>query len=198
MCLINMCDACWIRSRSNITLWSGIIQLIGQYSKLSSRGREKIILFLAISSIFAISCRYAYDILELEELNRRLEDHLSVVQAYSKELSLEQGLEGGDSSQETKSGCELEAQVLYDKRSKEFKYTVQSEPMANLITKLTALLLQLKVLFDTLPVTQLQVSREIRSMPYYSLAHQSRIWNLDTSLFITHQKPALLSVKMRD
>ena len=117
----------------------------GQFSELSSRSKEKIILFLTISSIFAISCRYAYDILELEELNRRLEDHLSVVQAYSKELSLEQGLEGGDSFQETKSGCELEAQVLYDKRSKEFKYTVQSEPMANLITKLTALLLQLKV-----------------------------------------------------
>lgn len=89
--------------------------------------------------------RYAYDILELEELNRRLEDHLSVVQAYSKELSLEQGLEGGDSSQETKHSSELEAQVLYEKRSKELKYTVQSPSMANLITKLTALMLQLKV-----------------------------------------------------
>ena len=49
----------------------------------------------ALPILFAISCRYAYDILELEELNRRLEDHLSVVQAYSKELSLEQGLEIG-------------------------------------------------------------------------------------------------------
>ena len=142
MYLINMYDPCLIRSRSIITPGRGIKQIL---DNVSSRSQEKIILFLTISSTFAISCRYAYDILELEELNRRLEDHLSVVQAYSKELSLEQGLEGGDSFQETKSGCELEAQVLYDKRSKEFKYTVQSEPMANLITKLTALLLQLKV-----------------------------------------------------
>lgn len=103
-------------------------------------------------SNFVHSYRYAYDILELEELNRRLEDHLSIVQAYNKDLSLEQGVDGGDASHETKNNCELEAQALFDKRSKDFKYKIQSESMANLITKLTAMLLQLKVRYWIFPV----------------------------------------------
>ena len=90
-------------------------------------------------------CRYAYDILELEELNRRLEEHLSEVQKYSKDLSMEQGLGGVESSLETKLSCEQEAREMFEQRRKEMKYTVQSEGMAELITRLTGILLQLKV-----------------------------------------------------
>lgn len=89
--------------------------------------------------------RYAYDILELEELNRRLEDHLSEVQKYSRDLSKEQGLEGVDVSMETKHSCEQEASEMFAQRTKDMKYTIQNESMSQLIIKLTAVLLQLKV-----------------------------------------------------
>lgn len=81
----------------------------------------------------------------MEELNRRLEEHLSEVQKYSKELSLEHGLGGAESSLETKLSCEQEAREIFDQRIKEMKYSVQSESMAELIMRLSGLLLQLKV-----------------------------------------------------
>lgn len=103
----------------------------------------------------SLAYRYAYDILELEEINRRLEEQLSLVQIYSKELSLEQGVEGADTSQEIKHGCEMEAKAMFEKRTEELKYTVQSKDMTNLITKLTAMLLQLKVCYDRVRVVAL-------------------------------------------
>lgn len=89
--------------------------------------------------------RYAYDILELDELNRRLKKHIDAVQKYSGELSAEQGLGSADTSLETKLSCENEAREMYEQRTKSLKYTVQNEEMASLITKLSATLLQLKV-----------------------------------------------------
>ena len=68
-----------------------------------------------------------------------------MVQIYSKDLSLEQGVEGADTSLETKHTCDVEAKALFEKRAEDLKYTVQSPNMAALITKLTAMLLQLKV-----------------------------------------------------
>ena len=94
---------------------------------------------------FYYSFRYAYDILELEEINRRLEEQLSLVQIYSKEFTLEQGVDGTETSHETKRSCDVEAKTMFERRAEELKYTVQSESMTVLITKLTAMLLQLKV-----------------------------------------------------
>ncbi|XP_067945972.1 protein lin-9 homolog isoform X1 [Watersipora subatra] len=92
--------------------------------------------------------RYAYDILELEEINRRLEEQLSAVQIYSHELSMEQGVDGADTSQETRHGCDLEAKAMFERRMEDLKCTIQSPSMAALITKLTAMLLQLKAVSE--------------------------------------------------
>jgi len=89
-------------------------------------------------------CRYAYNVLELEELNRRLEEQLSMVQVYSKELSRSQGIDV-DSSQLIKDTCDSDAKALFERRTAELNYTVQSPQIAELITRLTAMLLQLKV-----------------------------------------------------
>lgn len=74
-----------------------------------------------------------------------MEQQLSLVQIYSKDLSLEQGVDGADTSQEIKHGCHVEAKAMFERHAEELKYTVQSSDMASLITKLTAILLQLKV-----------------------------------------------------
>ncbi|KAF6022667.1 mip130 [Bugula neritina] len=92
--------------------------------------------------------RYAYNVLELEELNRRLEEQLSMVQVYSKELSRSQGIDV-DSSQLIKDTCDSDAKALFERRTAELNYTVQSPQIAELITRLTAMLLQLKTVSET-------------------------------------------------
>ncbi|XP_061842704.1 protein lin-9 homolog [Nerophis lumbriciformis] len=94
--------------------------------------------------------RYATTVLELEQLNKDLNKVLHEVQKFCCELSPDQGVLPADHPPDLRRHCEDEAQQMLQ-LSDSFKDAPQSVPnsgLTHLVSRLTALLLQIKCLAD--------------------------------------------------
>ncbi|KAM6992764.1 protein lin-9 homolog [Tautogolabrus adspersus] len=94
--------------------------------------------------------RYATTVLELEQLNKDLNKVLHEVQQFCCELAPDQGMVPVDHPTELRRRCEDEAQQMVQMSSslKEGQQTVTNPGLTHLISRLTALLLQIKCLAD--------------------------------------------------
>uniref|UniRef100_A0A8C9G711 Lin-9 DREAM MuvB core complex component n=1 Tax=Pavo cristatus TaxID=9049 RepID=A0A8C9G711_PAVCR len=91
--------------------------------------------------------RYATIVLDLEQLNKDLNKVLHKVQQYCYELAPDQGLQPADQPTDLRRRCEEEAQeiVRQANSSTTGQLCVESENLTDLISRLTAILLQIKV-----------------------------------------------------
>ncbi|XP_033847025.1 protein lin-9 homolog [Periophthalmus magnuspinnatus] len=94
--------------------------------------------------------RYATTVLELEQLNKDLNKVLQEVQQFCCELAPDQGLVPADHPTELRRRCEEEAQqmVLLGNSLQDGQQVVSNHSLTQLISRLTALLLQIKCLAD--------------------------------------------------
>ncbi|KAG8443843.1 hypothetical protein GDO86_009146 [Hymenochirus boettgeri] len=94
--------------------------------------------------------RYATIILDLEQLNKDLNKVLYKVQQYCYELAPHQGLQPADRPNDIRQRCEEEAQemVRQANTSTVGQPCVQNESLTELISRLTAVLLQIKCLAE--------------------------------------------------
>ncbi|CAG09180.1 unnamed protein product, partial [Tetraodon nigroviridis] len=94
--------------------------------------------------------RYATTVLELEQLNKDLNKVLHEVQQYCCELAPDQGMVPADHPTELRRRCEEEAQQMVQMSgiSKDGQQGATSSRLTHLISRLTALLLQIKCLAD--------------------------------------------------
>ncbi|CAL1586456.1 unnamed protein product [Knipowitschia caucasica] len=94
--------------------------------------------------------RYATTVLELEQLNKDLNKVLQEVQQFCCELSPDQGLVPADHPTELRQRCEEEAQqmVQLSNSLQDGQQWVSNSSLTQLISRLTALLLQIKCLAD--------------------------------------------------
>ncbi|KAK3101456.1 hypothetical protein FSP39_003703, partial [Pinctada imbricata] len=90
--------------------------------------------------------KYAKVVLELEDLNKELNECLIIVQQYCQEIAPEQGLTPLDQPSEIKSKCDVEAGELVGKISQNMfsKRTAKNGNVIDLVTKLTSLMLQVR------------------------------------------------------
>ncbi|XP_054618363.1 protein lin-9 homolog [Dunckerocampus dactyliophorus] len=93
--------------------------------------------------------RYATTVLELEQLNKDLNKVLHEVQQFCSELSPDQGMLPADHPADLRRHCEDEAQQMLQ-LSDSFKdvQSVSNSSLTHLVSRLTALLLQIKCLAD--------------------------------------------------
>ncbi|XP_071595869.1 protein lin-9 homolog isoform X2 [Heliangelus exortis] len=94
--------------------------------------------------------RYATIVLDLEQLNKDLNKVLHKVQQYCYELAPDQGLQPADQPTDLRRRCEEEAQeiVRQANSSTAGQLCVESENLTDLISRLTAILLQIKCLAE--------------------------------------------------
>uniref|UniRef100_A0A8C6GAW8 DIRP domain-containing protein n=1 Tax=Mus spicilegus TaxID=10103 RepID=A0A8C6GAW8_MUSSI len=93
--------------------------------------------------------RYATIVLELEQLNKGLNKVLHKVQQYCYELAPDQGLQPADQPTDMKRRCEEEAQeFVRQANSASGQPCVENENLTDLISRLTAILLQIKCLAE--------------------------------------------------
>ncbi|XP_061610207.1 protein lin-9 homolog isoform X1 [Phyllopteryx taeniolatus] len=94
--------------------------------------------------------RYATTVLELEQLNKDLKKVLHEVQQFCCELSTDQGTLPADHPADLRRHCEDEAQqmVQLSDSSKDDLQSVTNGSLTHLVSRLTALLLQIKCLAD--------------------------------------------------
>ncbi|XP_053568770.1 protein lin-9 homolog [Bombina bombina] len=94
--------------------------------------------------------RYATIVLDLEQLNKDLNKVLHKVQQYCYELAPDQGLQPANQPTDMRRRCEEEAQemVRHANIAPTGQPCVQDESLTDLISKLTAILLQIKCLAE--------------------------------------------------
>ncbi|KAL7387919.1 hypothetical protein ABVT39_003688 [Epinephelus coioides] len=94
--------------------------------------------------------RYATTVLELEQLNKDLNKVLHEVQQFCCELAPDQGMVPADHPTELRRRCEDEAQqmVQLSNSLKDGQQSVTNPSLTHLVSRLTALLLQIKCLAD--------------------------------------------------
>ncbi|KAK3734156.1 hypothetical protein QZH41_017127, partial [Actinostola sp. cb2023] len=93
--------------------------------------------------------RYACVVLELERLNKDLNDYLNGVQDYCQELAPEHGLHTLDQTISVKRKCDKEAVHMVDEQnSKLGSLSVKTKSTLNIINNLTSVLLQIKSLAE--------------------------------------------------
>uniref|UniRef100_A0A2K5QE81 Lin-9 DREAM MuvB core complex component n=1 Tax=Cebus imitator TaxID=2715852 RepID=A0A2K5QE81_CEBIM len=93
--------------------------------------------------------RYATIVLELEQLNKDLNKVLHKVQQYCYELAPDQGLQPADQPTDMRRRCEEEAQeIVRHANSSTGQPCVENENLTDLISRLTAILLQIKCLAE--------------------------------------------------
>ncbi|XP_029331633.1 protein lin-9 homolog [Mus caroli] len=93
--------------------------------------------------------RYATIVLELEQLNKDLNKVLHKVQQYCYELAPDQGLQPADQPTDLRRRCEEEAQeIVRQANSASGQPCVENENLTDLISRLTAILLQIKCLAE--------------------------------------------------
>ncbi|XP_039604160.1 protein lin-9 homolog isoform X2 [Polypterus senegalus] len=94
--------------------------------------------------------RYATIVLELEQLNKDLNKVLHEVQQYCYELAPEQGMQPADQPSDMRRRCEEEAQEIVRQTNilPSGQHCVRSESLTDLISGLTAVLLQIKCLAE--------------------------------------------------
>uniref|UniRef100_A0A3B5AVF1 Lin-9 DREAM MuvB core complex component n=1 Tax=Stegastes partitus TaxID=144197 RepID=A0A3B5AVF1_9TELE len=94
--------------------------------------------------------RYATTVLELEQLNKDLNKVLHEVQQFCCELAPDQGMVPADHPTELRRRCEEEAQQMVQLISspKDGQQSATNPSLTHLISRLTALLLQIKCLAD--------------------------------------------------
>lgn len=94
--------------------------------------------------------RYATTVLELEQLNKDLNKVLQEVQQFCCELAPDQGMVLADHPTELRRRCEEEAQQMVELSNcvKDGQQSVSNPNLTQLISRLTALLLQIKCLAD--------------------------------------------------
>uniref|UniRef100_A0A671XGC5 Lin-9 DREAM MuvB core complex component n=1 Tax=Sparus aurata TaxID=8175 RepID=A0A671XGC5_SPAAU len=94
--------------------------------------------------------RYATTVLELEQLNKDLNKVLHEVQQFCCDLAPDQGMVPADHPTELRRRCEEEAQqmVQLSNSTKDGQQSVTNPSLTHLISRLTALLLQIKCLAD--------------------------------------------------
>lgn len=93
--------------------------------------------------------RYATIVLELEQLNKDLNKVLHKVQQYCYELAPDQGLQPADQPTDMRRRCEEEAQeIVRQANSASGQPCVENENLTDLISRLTAILLQIKCLAE--------------------------------------------------
>ncbi|XP_023103089.1 protein lin-9 homolog isoform X1 [Prionailurus viverrinus] len=93
--------------------------------------------------------RYATIVLELEQLNKDLNKVLHKVQQYCYELAPDQGLQPADQPTDMRRRCEEEAQeIVRHANSAAGQPCVENENLTDLISRLTAILLQIKCLAE--------------------------------------------------
>ncbi|XP_077669798.1 protein lin-9 homolog isoform X1 [Eretmochelys imbricata] len=94
--------------------------------------------------------RYATIVLDLEQLNKDLNKVLHKVQQYCYELAPDQGLQPADQPTDLRRRCEEEAQeiVRQANASTTGHLCVENENLTDLISRLTAILLQIKCLAE--------------------------------------------------
>lgn len=93
---------------------------------------------------FEFQRKYADIVLELENLNKDLQENLNGVQKFCQTMAPEQGLNSIDHPSEIKRRCEEEAQKMVQKVSQSLCKYVKDEKMLSLIVNLTSLMLQVK------------------------------------------------------
>ncbi|XP_069810396.1 protein lin-9 homolog isoform X3 [Dendropsophus ebraccatus] len=93
--------------------------------------------------------RYATIVLELEQLNKDLNKVLHKVQQYCYELAQDQGLQPANQPTDIRRRCEEEAQeMVRQANTSSGQPCVQNESLTDLISRLTAILLQIKCLAE--------------------------------------------------
>ncbi|KAM3860892.1 protein lin-9 homolog [Diretmus argenteus] len=94
--------------------------------------------------------RYATTVLELEQLNKDLNKVLHEVQQFCCELAPDQGMAPADRPTELRRRCEEEAQEMVQQSNslRDGQQSVTNSSLTHLISRLTALLLQIKCLAD--------------------------------------------------
>ncbi|KXJ22466.1 Protein lin-9-like [Exaiptasia diaphana] len=93
--------------------------------------------------------RYACVVLELERLNKDLNDYLNGVQDYCQELAPEHGLHTLDQTVSVKRKCDKEAVHLVEEQNcKLGSLSVKNQSTLKIINKLTSVLLQIKSLAE--------------------------------------------------
>ncbi|XP_074471504.1 protein lin-9 homolog [Sebastes fasciatus] len=94
--------------------------------------------------------RYATTVLELEQLNKDLNKVLHEVQQFCCDLAPDQGMVPADHPTELRRRCEDEAQQMVQLSSslKDGQQSVTNTGLTHLVSRLTALLLQIKCLAD--------------------------------------------------
>lgn len=91
--------------------------------------------------------RYASVVLELERLNKDLNEYLTGVQEYCQELAPDQGVQSMDHSSSVKRRCDEEAaRVLQESNVGQIAPT--SQPLMKIVSSLTSLMLQIKSLAE--------------------------------------------------
>ncbi|XP_058948836.2 protein lin-9 homolog isoform X1 [Pocillopora verrucosa] len=93
--------------------------------------------------------RYASVVLELERLNKDLNEYLTGVQEYCQELAPEQGVQSMDPSISVKRRCDEEAaRVVEDNNANMGLNALASPPLVQIVSSLTSLMLQIKSLAE--------------------------------------------------
>ncbi|XP_066451236.1 protein lin-9 homolog isoform X3 [Eleutherodactylus coqui] len=93
--------------------------------------------------------RYATTVLELEQLNKDLNKVLHKVQQFCYELAQDQGLQPANQPTDMRRRCEEEAQeMVRQANTSSGQPCVQNESLTDLISRLTAILLQIKCLAE--------------------------------------------------
>lgn len=93
--------------------------------------------------------RYASVVLELERLNKDLNEYLTGVQEFCQELAPEQGVQSMDPSSSVKRRCDEEAtKVVEDNNANMGLNALTSEPLVQIVSSLTSLMLQIKSLAE--------------------------------------------------
>ncbi|XP_078503676.1 protein lin-9 homolog isoform X1 [Lissotriton helveticus] len=94
--------------------------------------------------------RYATIVLDLEQLNKDLNKVLHKVQQYCYELAPDQGLQPADQPTDMRRRCEEEAQEMVRQANSTItgQPCVENESLTDLISRLTAILLQIKCLAE--------------------------------------------------
>lgn len=105
--------------------------------------------------------KYANIVLELDNLNKDLNEYLIGVQQYCQEIAPEQGLKPIDQPSEVRQRCDEEGEALVNKVSKNMfaNKVPKNDSMMTLIEKLTSLMLQIRTFSEN----------ELNSFEYKSL-----------------------------
>lgn len=106
--------------------------------------------------------KYATLVLELEKLNKDLSEHLSAVQCLCEEFAPELKIfsETGHNAEEMRKRCVIEAREMVNRANKSDDVNiVKSQRATELVTKLTALVLQIRDFASSAPTTQSMASQ---------------------------------------